>query len=274
MDTKPQLCFLPIRNHGFPFLLPSLPFSGKGTRHWGSSKTLSVRPQFIWSPRTNFCWSWVLYETITFSPSSVESVSYPLNKAWIAVSSLSSCLSLSPLIPPLHCHHCDLRHPRLLLSLLTMLLPTQSVCPLLPCGMPHGPFLTQHVHLSPRQWTSSTSDSSVDTLHCFLSTGDFWLIFWGSVQVSLWLPGSSGGAEKPSSFPSPDHITAFITFYQMDFYVYLNPSPSVSSKSTRTMSKYFCGILRFIQALEHSGWSRNWPERSCYMICRLYKWNM
>ena len=92
VDTKPWPCFLPIRNHGFPFLLPSSPFSGKGTRHWGSSETLSVRPQFMWSPRTNFCSSWVLYETITLSPSSAESVSFPLNKAWIAVSSLSSVL--------------------------------------------------------------------------------------------------------------------------------------------------------------------------------------
>ena len=128
---------------------------------------------------------------------------------------------LSPLIPPLHCHHSDLRHPWLLLSLLTMLLPTQSVCPLLPCGMPHGSFLTQHAHLSPRQWMSSTSDSSVNTLHFFLSTGDFWLIFWGSVQVSLWLPGSSGGAEKPSSFPSPilQHLSHFTKWIFMCIWI-------------------------------------------------------
>ena len=131
-----------------------------------------------------------------------------------------ACPSLT-LIPPLHCHHSDLRHPWLLLSLLTMLLPTQSVCPLLPCGMPHGSFLTQHAHLSPRQWMSSTSDSSVNTLHFFLSTGDFWLIFWGSVQVSLWLPGSSGGAEKPSSFPSPilQHLSHFTKWIFMCIWI-------------------------------------------------------
>lgn len=180
---------------------------------------------------------------------------------------------LSPLIPPLHCHHSDLSHPDCYcLCLKRYCLRRARVhCSCVARRM--GPSW-HSMYISAPTNGCLPLQTPVLTLQFFLSTGYSWLISWGSVQVSLWLPGSSGGAEKPSSFPSPDHITAFITFYQMDFYMYLNPWPSISSNSTRTMSEYFCGILRFIQALEHSGWSRNWPERSCYMICRLYKWSM